>query len=44
MMIFDITNTESFEAINDKWLPEVDYFTGVSCHMKYLKALIITKL
>ena len=40
-MVFDITNIESFKAIGDKWLFEVNQYTaGVSCHIKNLEALI----
>ena len=33
MILYDITNVDSFEAIAKKWLPEVTTYTGVSCEL-----------
>ena len=34
MMVFDITDINSYEDIATKWLPEIEYFTRVSYNIK----------
>ena len=33
MILFDITDVDSFDNIPAKWLPEVTQFTRVSCEL-----------
>ena len=33
MIFFDITDVASFDAVANRWLPEVTHFMGVSCEL-----------